>query len=387
MARRSLFLLAVLAILAVSAAPATAGVWRVREVLPDGLTRPVIESAELAAPAAHNHLLEADLVVDHATDIGVGFYEYRWIGAVPGPVHRTSVVNPTVSYETVKPESRYGLEVRAVDMRGWRSDWTPVWSGTTPSPPQVIVAGDSVASGYQRQWFTQSSTCVDPGYSYGATAVAAITAQLPAAWQPTYRNIAWPGAGVGDVLDGGSDSCSNTYPSQVDQIVEMSDPGTWNVVVITAGINSTNWVDVVTGLTRDTAFSFTEAGDKKACQDAVTNDWNLPERANRITDTTASIVEELAERSNAHLYWTSYYELAGTKLAPLWTPVGAECAEEMDLALGQLHDTLLAGIDGRADWVDLTTAPITTQKWAGWPHPNPEGHAIIGTEVAAAVVG
>ena len=388
MARRSLLLLAALAVLAVFAAPAGAVMLApAGELLPDGLERPVIESAELAAPAAHNALLEADLLIDHRTDVGVSFYEYRWNRGMPGAVQHTDVVTPTVSYRSILPETPYTLEVRAVDRRGWRSDWAQAWSGITPSVPLVVVAGDSVASGYQRQWFTQSSTCRDEGYSYGATAVAAIAAYLPAAWQPRYENIAWPGAGVGDVLSGGSDSCSNSYPSQVDQIVDLADPATWNIVVMTAGINSTNWVDVITGLTRDTALSLTDAGDKRACQEAVATKWNLDDRRAGITDTAAAIGEQIEDRSNARLYWTSYYDLSGTRLAPLWTPVGAECAEEMDQALGRLHETLLAGLDGHADWIDLTTAPVSTQKWAGWPHPNPEGHAVIGLEVASAVVG
>ena len=49
-------------------------------------------------------------------------------------------------------------------------------------------------------------------------------------------NIAFPGAGIGSVIDGGSDSCSKVYPSQIDDIERYADPTTWNVVVVTAGI-------------------------------------------------------------------------------------------------------------------------------------------------------
>lgn len=387
MVKRSLVLLAALLMLTVLAAPANAGLWPVREQLPDDLTRPVVESAALAAPGPHNELLEADLVIDATSDIGIAGYEYAWTNAAGRVMGTTGPWQPTVSYASIEPDSPYSLDVRAVDLFGWTSDWVRVWSGITPSAPTVIVAGDSVASGYQRQWFTGSATCRDAGYSYGATAVADIAGDLPAVWKPRYLNIAWPGAGVDDVLNGGSDSCSNHYQSQVDQIVEAADPDSWNVVVITAGINSTNWVDVITELTRDTVFSFTDAGDKKACQVAVNEHWNLPDRRDRITGDTASIVAALHERTNAHVYWTSYYELAGTQLAPLWTPVGAECAEEMDFALGELHDTLLAGLGDDADWVDLGGVHVKTQKWAGWPHPNPDGQSAIGDQVAHAIVG
>ena len=385
--RRILVLTAVVVGLVASALPAGAAVRLPGELLPDGETRPVIRSVELMAPGAHNRILEADLVFNVATDLGIRRYEYRWNRATFGAVRTANVVNPKVSYETILPNTAYVLEVRAVDRHGRASDWRTAWSGVTPAPPLVVVAGDSVASGYQKQWFSQGSTCRDEGYSYGSTAVQAVAAGLPQAWAPRYVNIAWPGAGVGDVLDGGSDSCSTFHPSQVDQIVAYADPGTWNTVVVTAGINSTNWVDVVTRLTRNTALSLTDSGDKRACQAAVANDWNLDGRSQGITDTTARIVEEIATRSNASLYWTSYYELAGTRIAPLWSPIGYECAEEMDLALGRLHDTILAGMDDRAQWIDLTEAPIGVQKWAGWPHPNPEGHAVIGLEVAGAISG
>ena len=386
MTRRVLILLAALAALAAMAVPAGATVRPLVEVLPDGLTRPVVESAELMAPGTHNDLLEADLVIDTDTDAGIRHFEYRWNRGTPGASVTTSVVNPTVSYASILPDTPYTLEVRAVDRNGWPSNWYTAWQGVTPSAPNVIVAGDSVASGYSRQWFTQDSVCRDGGYSYGSTVRDGVAAALPEAWAPQYVNIAWPGAGVGDVLNGGSDSCSDSYPSQVDEIDRYADPSTWNVVVVTAGINSTNWVDVITELTRDTAFSFTKAGDKRACQEAVAEDWNLGERRGFISDTAARISNELTERTNARVYWTSYYQLAGTRFAPLWSPVGPECEDEMNLALGQLHDSLRTGLGDQITWVPLDGA-VTTQQWAGWPHPNPDGHQAIGRTIVAAITG
>ncbi len=336
------------------------------------------------SPQRHNDLLEADLVIDADTDLGIRRYEYRWNGSTPVS---TSVVNPTVSFARTLPETAATLEVRAVDRHGWESKWVTAWEGVTPGVPNVIVAGDSVASGYSRQWFTQDSVCRDDDYSYGSTVQRAVASQLPAAWTPRYVNIAFPGAGVGDVLDGGSDSCSAGHPSQVDDIARLADPSTWNVVVMTAGINSTNWVDVITGLTRDTLFSFTDSGDKKVCQRAVNEEWNLDERKGFITDATSRIVDEVTSRTNADIYWTSYYQLAGTRFAPLWSPVGGECEDEMNLALGQLHEAIRAGLSDDVVWVDLGGQPISTQKWAGWPHPNPEGHVAIGTTIASTITG
>ena len=215
----------------------------------------------------------------------------------------------------------------------------------------------------------------------------AVAATLPAVWSPRYVNIAFPGAGVSSVLNGGSDSCSDSHPSQVEDVVRYSEPTTWNIVVMTAGINSTNWVDVVKGLTKDTAFSLTDAGDKLICEEAVTEHWNLAARRDDITARTAEVVEAIGTRTNASLFWTSYFSIDGSTLAPGWSPIGPECADEMDGALGELHAAIRAGLDPDVTWVDVEEVSVSTQMWAGWPHPNPEGHRAIGLAVAEAIVG
>lgn len=360
-------------------------------LLPDGDVPPSIDAAALMPPAAHNRLLEADLEVEASDNLGVSHLEYRWVLESFGSIRTAPIVtdasNPTVSFATVRPQTPYALEVRAVDVHGWESDWELVWRGTTPPPPHVIVAGDSVASGYRRAWFSQDSTCRDVDLSYGSTLVAAVAADLPRAWAPTYTNLAWPGAGVGDVLNGGSDSCSDSYASQVDEIERIADPTTWNVVVMTAGINSTNWVEVITGLTRDTALSLTDRGDKAACQDAVATRWNLRERSGFVSDVTRDIAARIADDTNARLLWTSYYQLAGTRFAPLWSPVGPECEDEMNTALQLLHGSLRAQLPDTVTWVDLTAARVDTQRWAGWPHPNASGHEMIGRTIASSITG
>lgn len=391
MTRRVVIVTALIAVLVAIAAPAGALMTPVVNQLPDGDTRPVVHDVELLAPGPHNALLETDLVVDATDNISIDHYEYRWaltaFIALTSDVYTASVDAPVVSFADTKPETGYTLELRAVDNHGWASDWQTAWRGTTPAAPNVIVAGDSVASGYSRQWFSGSSVCKDIGFSYGSTVRNRIASQLPEAWAPTYTNIAWPGAGVGDVLNGGSDSCSESYPSQVDEIDRIADPSTWNIVVMTAGINSTNWVDVITDLTKGTAFSLTNSGDKKVCQQAVSTKWNLNDRRQFITEVTEDIVEQIGERTNASLYWTSYYQLAGTRFAPLWSPIGPECEDEMNLALDELHGAIRSGLSSDVAWVDLASSRVDTQQWAGWPHPNTEGHAAIGATVASAVTG
>ncbi|GMR02341.1 MAG: hypothetical protein BMS9Abin20_0673 [Acidimicrobiia bacterium] len=379
--------LVVFAVLAgVIAAPALAQVRPASGLLPDGDTRPVIVSVALEAPQRHNDLLEADLTIDAYDNDGISRYEYRWNWATFGAVRTTSAVNPTVSYVGTTPDTNYALQIRAVDLNGWESEWYAVASGATPSVPNIIVAGDSIASGYRRQWFTGDATCTDAGYSYGSTVVTQVAASLPAPWAPKYTNIAWPGASVGDMLNGGSDSCGVGYRAQVDQIEALASDDTWNIVVITAGINSTNWTDVVVDLTKGTVLSLTERGDTDVCRIAVRDRWDIGQRRSFITSGTAEVTETLSATTNAQVYWTSYYDITDTELAPFWRPVGSECADEMGYALSELHSALRAGLSDDVTWVDIDRS-VTTQRWAGWPHPNTEGHRRIGLEIAQAIVG
>jgi hypothetical protein len=58
----------------------------------------------------------------------------------------------------------------------------------------------------------------------------------------------------------------------------------------------------------------------------------------------------------------------------------------MDYALDELHGAIRAGLDREVVWVDVEDVSVSTQMWAGWPHPNPEGHRAIGLAVAEAIV-
>jgi hypothetical protein len=78
--------------------------------------------------------------------------------------------------------------------------------------------------------------------------------------------------------------------------------------------------------------------------------------------------------------------LDGSTIAPGWSPIGPECADEMDGALGELHAAIQAGLDRNVTWVDVGDVSVATQMWAGWPHPNPEGHRAIGLAIGEAIV-
>ena len=382
---KRLLMLALGAALAVLVAvPALGAVMPARDLLPDGDTRPIIVSATLERPQPHNKLLEADIVVDAYDNDGIVRYEYRWRGPTVGTITTATVLSPTVTYEFVRPGSAYVLDVRAIDVNNHPSDWYRAWQGTTPAVPNVIVAGDSIASGYTKQWFTGDATCTDVDYSYGNVLAAEIAASLPPQWAPTYTNLAWAGAGVEHMVDGGRDSCGVSHEPQVDQIRNLASPDTWNVVAITAGINSTNWTDVIIELTADATFSFTSSGDKNVCDSAVRNTWNIEAKRDIVSQTTAAVSTAITEFTNAQVLWTGYYDITNTELAPLYRPITGACSDEMSYALDELHGALRDGLADAVRWVDID-AGIATQKWAGWPHPSPQGHATIAHRIAIAL--
>lgn len=382
---RMFFSLAVLGVLVVGiAGPASAAPVEARDILPPGENWPAVASAELMAPQPHNALLEVDIAVEALDETSASTYEYRWNGATQGTPFALDTSGPVVSYETVVPATSFELEVRVIDVNHRASDWYFVWTGLTPDVPNVIVAGDSIASGYTRDWFTGPASCTDGGTSYGSVLAADIAADLPAQWAPRYSNIAWAGAGVGHMVDGGSDSCGSNHRSQVAQITELASDDTWNVVAITAGINSTNWTDVVVDLTRDATFSLTSSGDKSVCGSALRNNWNIESRRSFVTDATESVSAAITNATNAKVLWTGYYDITDTEFAPLWRPITGACSGEMATALESLHTAIRSGLAERVAWVDIDRG-ISTQKWAGWPHPDNAGQATIGHALAEAL--
>jgi hypothetical protein len=200
-----------------------------------------------------------------------------------------------------------------------------------------------------------------------------------------YTNIAWASASVDDMLSGGDDSCGGSHSSQLDQIDVLAADDSWNIVVVTAGINSTNWADVIVELTRRTAFSLTENGDQMACDRALHTSWNIEARHDSIVTGTAILTESLIENTNARVFWTGYYSFTDTELAPRWIPIGSECRAEMDQAMLALHTAIRAGLDDNITWVAIDMG-IATQYWAGWPHPSAEGHDTIGGAIAETIM-
>ncbi len=362
--------------------PGVYGYMYPHEQLPDGDQRPVIINVQLQPIHKHNNLLEADLKIEAYDNNQIAYYEYRWDKTQQ--TQQISTHKPIISYAAITPNTHHTLQIRAIDNHGWKSAWADVWAGITPDAPQIIIAGDSIASGYTKQWFTGDAQCTNADYSYGATITREIAKTLPQQWAPQYHNIAWAGAAGQHMTQTGQDSCGKTHEAQNTQIINYTKQNTWTIIVITNGINTTNWVDIITQLTTDTALSIQDSGDHKACVNAI-NNWNLETKQEKLQQDIQTSEQQLAD-TNAHIYWTSYYNITGTKIAPLWTPIGTECATEMEDAMSRLHNMIQTSLATTSTWIDLTQTPIETQTWAGWPHPNQQTHQTIGTIIAADII-
>ena len=117
------------------------------------------------------------------------------------------------------------------------------------------------------------------------------------------------------------------------------------------------------------------------CDSAVRNTWNIDAKRDIVSETAAVVSTAITELTNAQVLWTGYYDITDTELAPLYRPITGACSDEMSYALGELHGALRDGLADAVRWVDIDTG-IATQKWAGWPHPSPQGHATIAHRIA-----
>lgn len=320
-------------------------------------------------------------------------YEFGWAKASGATKPTTSIqdvstsaVAPRVSFKETTPNDNWTLFWRTVDGDGTKTKWRVLERLLTPKKPTLIALGDSVTSGHHKDGRTDAAECYDPGYSYGQTAYDRMQKKLPDKWQGGgYSNFARSGFSTDQVLSGGDDACGSTYngSSPIDDAVRRlsSRSSSWNRVVITAGINNTNWVPVLEKI----ALSLTSSSSEEHCHAELSewNGWTDPVASNITTD-AAEISTELATADpSARLSWLSYFNIAGTGPAP------ATCEGPIDDAMDALHGTIQLGLDdGTYEWVDtdsrLRMNSSLIQKFyvnpgtPGWPHPNQDGAREIG---------
>jgi hypothetical protein len=223
---------------------------------------------------------------------------------------------------------------------------------------------------------------------------------VPAAWRPAYRNNARSGFGTDKVLNGGKDDCDALGPNLAATEAELSArKDSWNRVLITAGINDTNWKLLLISMLR-----LPEYFPEVACRLWIRTFWNGPAMSRQIQTNAGMIASRLRLADPAvRIAWVGYYNIAGTgrieglELRPLlpqaWErPIGE--------AMAFLHDTIASGLAGtdvplvRTNVLDLrddllqpllfvSLPPEPLGFLGGWPHPNSSGAATIASLFAS----
>jgi hypothetical protein len=106
--------------------------------------------------------------------------------------------------------------------------------------------------------------------------------------------------------------------------------GSWNRVVLTAGIDNTNWGDVLSVIGMNSILSAQFLYNDGDCADAlqVWDGWNVVTGVSKptasFTDDVRTIVSGLIDADRAaRILWVEYYNIAGTGNIGAGTPAPA----------------------------------------------------------------
>ena len=393
-------------------------------------TPPTVDSAQLDTNGKPSDQLLHRALSYSASDVGRGvwYVEYGWtqgsVAAGPtSPIRdaygSSGITN--VDYSPTQPDQQYKLLIRAVDWAGNKSSWTAATGsdGTTtivaPPPPVVVALGDSITAGHNKQGNLAPTVCYDSIYGYPWYAYQDVLSTVHSAgWTAGYYNFARSGFDTEQVINGdGLDACNDEYlanggttnPLQDAANVLAAHAGSWNRVLITGGIDNTNWTAILATIGKHSALGanlFYTATDCQADLDSW-NGWDVG--SNRSSTTFIKDVHLIATTLNAadpvaRVLWVSYYNFAGTGNIGAGTPAPGACSGPFDQAIQALQgqiDTGLAGTTVQDAPVNIGTADITDpgiQSWypsdtlgglegasggnvPGWPHPNSDGAKSI----------
>lgn len=348
--------------------------------------------------------------------------QYRWRPASGSPSAWSSTVAlpPTpgddthwkirVNFGATKPNQPWTLEVVSIDANGVYSQ-PATKAVTTPPAPIFIALGDSVTAGYHRLSSDASQVCNDAAFSYAGQAARMFYNSLPQEWRLPgpltwsgdgkngYYNLARSGYAAGpggdaqgSVIGGGPDACKQpppTLPPLSDARARLLEhTGSWNQIVITAGVNDTNWAD------GDGPIKQAVTALPGMCQHAIENSWSgyHPGVLSGITENVRAIYRGLTEPQDGEpmgndIHWVGYYDISET--GPLLRP---DCAEPIEDALALLNGAIQSGLPLRdVDWVpadenmhqqnSLMQNFVGVGNWVpeqeGWPHPNSSGSMTI----------
>ena len=188
----------------------------------------------------------------------------------------------------------------------------------TPKQPTLVAIGDSFTSGHHRDNGIATTICHDNQYGYPSFVWQNMESLLPPQWQNPngYLNVAESGFSTGQILDGGKDACGTSYPSEIKPADALkAAAGSWNRVVITAGIDDTNWVPRISNLLHDT-FNWDIGHITTISSGRCANDlsgWDLKQNAAGLRSDVRKIATDLRTSDPAsRIAWIDYYNIAGT---------------------------------------------------------------------------
>lgn len=345
---------------------------------------------------------------------GLDHFDYVWgQGAVASDNSMVRHVNAAttipVSFADAGPDGQWNLFVRAVDKAGNAGSWFK-YSTKTPSRPILVTLGDSVVSGHHLAGTDLRTVCDDPNYSYASDLALRLQQALPAQWRSPsgpfdgqgsagYYNYAHSGFSTAQMLVGGKNYCKDSKPAAVAQAARVlgGHRGSWNRVIITAGIDDTNWGDAFSGPIVWSMLSKGFLGKlffPAVCSQVIHSTWSGYQNNvdKSITADVHAIVDALRSTTTGDpltkIDWTGYYDISGTG------PLDADCHEGVVKALSQLTDVVRAGLPIDVTWIDAGTAMDRrgdfmqqffntvprSELFLGWPHPlNPGGTSAIST--------
>lgn len=234
---------------------------------------------------------------------------------------------------------------------------------------------------------------------------------MPSQWRDGgYFNHARSGFSTQQVLDGsGVDACTDTYQAGgqgtsspiIDAVNELNGhDGSWNRVVITAGVDDTNWYDLLKTTGLDSLMSTDWVYGDAQCRGDVGTKWSgwSGSVADQTTSNARHIMDWLTGTGqDVKVFWISYYNIAGTG-----APAPGSCAGAFNEAMGTLHSHIRANLDSNSyTWIDVSAAMNgrgdRIQDWyltdtldalallngphTGWPHPDTNGVRAISDSI------
>ncbi len=331
-----------------------------------------------------------------------------------------------MDYRATTPDSNWTLFGRAVGQGGLTSGWVS-YAVRTPKRPKLVILGDSVSSGHHKDSDTANTKCEDANYGYAPAFFAKWKANLPSVWASgvTYSNYAKSGFATqkrsidvkSSVLEGGLTACqSNITTPPISQAVATlkGNPGTWNRVVISAGVNDTNWGDVAKSVV---SFEIAKEIDptnisrspltEDECGAIIASQWNGTSQTvtSSMSQGIARIVAGLHTADpGAAITWLGYYNMAGTggNLVHPNPYMPTTCQNPVRQSLDELNGTIQAALPGDVQMVPTDIAIGTRSDYIqplyaiaawlngkdgknppGWPHPNQTGGQQIANLIPA----